>query len=346
LSTVRLLVDGALDAAAVVDRDLNVVHYNASYMRLTEIRPGRFRRVLAPGMCHHIFGLQSCEDGCASTRAMEAGKPLRLDEVKAVLRLGEGGEALTEAEMERRTPLRLLVAAIPLMTDDGRVCGAIEQYRDVTAENKMQEEYRRMLEQERAQRAALAEELVQTTARSKEAIEKERRLAYTDGLTGVNNRRYFDSRLGELINTALNGGPSVSLILFDLDHFKRVNDTYGHAKGDETLCEFARILRSAARENDVVARFGGEEFAMLIQGSSPAAAKAVSNRVLERVREAVSAKTLVTTTSGGIATCPLDVSTAEDLVRTADRALYAAKHGGRNQILAVSEIPSTPPSGA
>lgn len=317
-----------MDAAAVVDRELRVIYSNAAYVHLTGWRPREFERNKVPGMCHIHFGLQSCEEGCLALRTMESGKPTRLDEVQAT-----------------KVPLRLHIVAIPLVDNDGVVWGAIEQYRDVTAESNMQEQYRRMLEQERAQRELLSQELAQTTASSKEALEKERLLSQTDGLTGLFNRRYFDERLAERVVPAMNGGLMLAVIVFDLDHFKNVNDTYGHAGGDETLREFAKVLRGSARDQDVVARFGGEEFVMLIGGNSIQAARVVAARVLERVRERVRLGALYTTTSGGIAICPADGSTADELFKAADKALYAAKRNGRNRIYAVEDIASLPASG-
>jgi len=331
----RTFVDGAMDAVVVVDGDLNIVYNNAAYVHLTGWRPREFERSKVAGMCHAQFGMESCEDGCVARRAMESGKPTRVDEVRAT-----------------RKDLRVHIVAIPLTDSDGTVWGAVEQYRDVTAESKMQEQYRRMLEHERAQREALAQELANTTASSKEALDRERLLSQTDGLTGVFNRRYFDARIAERVAIALDGGPMVALILFDLDHFKNVNDTYGHAQGDVTLREFAKVLRASARNEDVVARFGGEEFCMLIGGKSIDAALTVASRVLERIRARVAEATFLTTTSGGISTCPGDGTTPDQLLQLADKALYVAKRTGRNRILTVAEgiaaaadvVPSIPPT--
>ena len=310
-----------MDAAAVVDRQLRVLYCNSAYVHLTGWRQREFERLKVPGMCHEHFGLQSCAEGCVGARTMAAGKAMRIDEVVAT-----------------RKSLRLHVVAIPLAGADGVVWGAVEQYRDVTAESNMQEQYRRMLEQERAQRELLTEELASTTASSKEALEKERLLSQTDGLTSLFNRRYFDARLAERLVPATTGGMMLALILFDLDHFKNVNDTYGHAGGDDTLREFAKVLKGSARDQDVVARFGGEEFAMLICGHSIQAARFVASRVLERVRQRVAEGALYTTTSCGIAICPADGETPKELLEAADKALYAAKRSGRNRILATEDL--------
>ena len=324
-----------MDAVAVVDRDLNVVYKNPAYVHITGWRAREFEGAKVPGMCHAQFGMESCEDGCVAVRAMDSGKPTRVDEVRAT-----------------RKDLRVHIVAMPLTDPDGTVWGALEQYRDVTAESNMQEQYRRMLDHERAQREALAQEVANTTASSKEALDRERLLSQTDGLTGVFNRRYFDARIAERVAAALEGGPMVALILFDLDHFKNVNDTYGHAQGDVTLREFAHVLRVSARDEDIVARFGGEEFCMLIGGKSIDAALTVASRVVERVRARVAEGTFLTTTSGGISICPGDATTPDQLLQLADKALYVAKRTGRNRILTFAEgisaagdvVPSIPPT--
>lgn len=325
LPQIRLLVDAGMDAAVVVDLNLQVIYNNAAYLHLTGWRKREFNQQKVPGMCHSVFGLESCSGGCLARRVIESGRPMRMDEVKAV-----------------HKGLLLHVVAIPLVDAEGRVWGAIEQYRDVTAEGKMQEEYRRLLEQERrraeqerSQREKVVLELVQATVRSK----KERLLAETDGLTGVYNRRYLDARLAEYLTAALAGGPLVALMIFDLDHFKGVNDNYGHAKGDETLRTFAGLLRKAAREHDIVARFGGEEFVILVQVATLQMAQSIATRVWTLVQEYVQEGRLITTTSGGIAVCPGDAEDAAALIQAADRALYAAKHGGRNQICVSNETP-------
>lgn len=155
--------------------------------------------------------------------------------------------------------------------------------------------------------------------------------ARTDALTGLTNRRAFDASLALAIADAQSGGPVVSVILADIDHFKAVNDTYGHQAGDEVLQELARRLNAVTRSDDVVARVGGEEFAWVIRGlRAPQAAKAA-----ERLRRAVRAQTFGAlgrvTVSIGVAEVRAEEG-AQELLARADRALYDAKEGGRDRV--------------
>jgi diguanylate cyclase (GGDEF)-like protein len=125
----------------------------------------------------------------------------------------------------------------------------------------------------------------------------------------------------------------LSAVLLDLDHFKRVNDTHGHSRGDEVLAAVAATLRSSLRESDFVGRYGGEEFLILL----PDTGKHEARTVAEKVRAAVDAIALANlelrvTASLGVATLPDDGGDADTLVRAADRALYSAKGRGRNRV--------------
>nr|BFE86484.1 hypothetical protein GCM10020093_090850 [Planobispora longispora] len=155
-----------------------------------------------------------------------------------------------------------------------------------------------------------------------------------DALTGLYNRRHLMDTLPERIDEAVASGAPLSLAVVDVDHFKKVNDTYGHAAGDAVLIRVAQVLATAVRHDDLVARMGGEEFVVVMPGLS---AEAARNR-LDGIREAV-AKTrtrageqrLSVTISIGVATFPA-VRTATGLIDAADEALYAAKELGRNRV--------------
>ncbi|NLH48396.1 MAG: diguanylate cyclase [Myxococcales bacterium] len=161
-------------------------------------------------------------------------------------------------------------------------------------------------------------------------------LAYHDSLTGLLSRRYFDSQLDTLIDQARRRGEPFSLMLIDLDHFKQVNDTYGHETGDLVLREIARLIKSNVRLVDLPCRYGGEEFCVLMPGCPVFKAQEVA----EQVREACayckcSAHEIVQTVSIGITSFP-DPSGVDMLVRDADRALYDAKKQGRNRVVAAA----------
>jgi diguanylate cyclase (GGDEF)-like protein len=168
-------------------------------------------------------------------------------------------------------------------------------------------------------------------------FQETKRLAITDGLTGLYNSRYFYKYLDLEIARTKRYGNSFSLVLFDIDDFKKLNDTYGHQSGDEVLQHLARILKSISRETDIVVRFGGEEFIIILPNTSEEDAIALAHRVLDATQDmkiAISDKEEVSITlSGGIASYPQNASSAKALLNAADNAMYAAKAAGKNTII-------------
>ena len=167
------------------------------------------------------------------------------------------------------------------------------------------------------------------------------RLSVTDGLTGLYNRRFFEERLKEEFGRAQRYGDALSLMLLDLDHFKRVNDGYGHPFGDEVLRGTADIVRKSTRDVDLCTRYGGEELAVILPRTALPGAMAVAERFLQRMRERTYQAPLPdggplvplrVTASVGVAGHPGEgVSSWEELLRRADEALYRAKHEGRDR---------------
>ncbi|HET9691703.1 MAG TPA: GGDEF domain-containing protein [Acidimicrobiales bacterium] len=162
------------------------------------------------------------------------------------------------------------------------------------------------------------------------------RLAAVDGLTGLANRRAFDTGLDREVAGALRRGEPLSLVLIDIDHFKRVNDTRGHTGGDEVLRAVAGVLAAACRTQDLVARYGGEEFAVVLPGCPAEAARVI----VERARRAMAAEPLFggVTVSAGVATLPDHAGAAVGLVEAADAALYAAKAAGRDRVTVAPRV--------
>ncbi len=167
------------------------------------------------------------------------------------------------------------------------------------------------------------------------------RAATTDSMTGLTNHRTFKERAAEALARAERSGRPLSLILLDIDHFKRVNDTWGHPMGDEVIIAVADVLRSTLRRVDLGARYGGEEFAVLVEATDIGAAAALADRIrlaaAARVFES-DGRTFSVTLSLGVATFGADGSRVGDLIDAADQALYAAKRGGRNQVVRFDAI--------
>jgi two-component system, cell cycle response regulator len=165
-------------------------------------------------------------------------------------------------------------------------------------------------------------------------------LATMDGLTGVFNRREFNRRLTIEIERSRREGHSVSLLMVDIDHFKKLNDTYGHQSGDDALRHISALIKTEVRPGDLPARYGGEEFAVIL----PYANSDEAFVVAERLRNLIAAQDIAiqggqhvkVTASLGCATFPDDAQTEESLMAMADAALYQAKRGGRNRVCMMS----------
>ena len=184
---------------------------------------------------------------------------------------------------------------------------------------------------------ALQEDLSQRERQLAEMNDRLRHMSQTDALTELDNRRYIEERLTEMFGHAARFGEPLACVMCDLDRFKPVNDTHGHQAGDAVLRQFARILRHEAREIDRVGRYGGEEFILLLPGTTAEAATVFA----ERVRAAIEACTFTftggsirMTMSCGIASWPHpEIASSDALVKAADDALYVAKETGRNRVV-------------
>ncbi len=156
-----------------------------------------------------------------------------------------------------------------------------------------------------------------------------------DGLTGIYNRRFFEHTLSKEYSRAQRYGGTMSLVLLDLDHFKKVNDTHGHMAGDDVLRETAQRLTGCLRDTDILARYGGEEFAVIL----PETAQAGAMVVAERLRAAMAAtpilystQSLAVTISVGVTELRAGIIRYEDLIKEADLSLYVSKDNGRNRV--------------
>jgi diguanylate cyclase (GGDEF)-like protein len=163
-------------------------------------------------------------------------------------------------------------------------------------------------------------------------------LSVTDDLTHLYNSRYLNTVLRRETKRASRSGRPLSLLFIDLDGFKTVNDTHGHLCGSRALVEAAAVIRNSARETDVVARFGGDEFALVLPDTGGEGAFAVGERIRERLAAysflAADRLDVRLTASVGVATLPDVAASSEELMRAADKAMYAVKESGKNGIQA------------
>ncbi len=179
---------------------------------------------------------------------------------------------------------------------------------------------------------------IRTALRAREAKQRIEELALTDPLTGLYNRRFFARRLEEEISRAKRNGTSVALLMLDIDHFKMINDTFGHDFGDQVLKGIASTLRSCFRMHDAVVRYGGEEFVVLLGDASEAGARRAGEKIREEVERqafyaggapvSVTVSVGVFGTSGGAL-----LQEAGEYTGNADVALYEAKESGRNRVV-------------
>jgi len=218
--------------------------------------------------------------------------------------------------------------AAPVIVD-ARSWGMVVALRDTTGF--------RPEDEKRLVRFAQLASLAVANAQAHEALATQAR---TDPLTGIGNRRAFDERLAEETERANRHIRSLSVMLVDVDHFKTINDRYGHGTGDHVLVDLADSLRSVMRSGDLLARIGGDEMAMILPDCRTEQAALVAQRMLAAIGDDSSlARRLGVTLSAGVAGLVAGQS-ADDLLRCADQALYGAKDRGRNQV--VSYEPDMP----
>jgi len=177
-----------------------------------------------------------------------------------------------------------------------------------------------------------------------ESLEAIRYESLTDQLTGLANRKHFDQSLERAVDVALRRGEPMSLVMCDIDHFKKFNDTFGHQTGDQVLRLVGAAIKGAVKGRDIAARYGGEEFGIILPNTQLQAAVTVGNQI----RAAVMSKELIKrstgeslgriTMSAGVAVFR-DTDTRDTLIERADMALYASKHNGRNRVTSETELP-------
>ena len=167
-------------------------------------------------------------------------------------------------------------------------------------------------------------------------------MALTDSMTGLKNGRAFHVALDEAMLDSQKNGESLSLIMIDSDSLKSINDRFGHLAGDEHICRMARIIEENVRPQDIIARYAGDEFMVILPDTHLNEAKLIAERIVRTVRVAAyqgAGGTVHVTASAGVAEYPKDANDSEDLIRAADRAMYTAKRMCKNRTVATDEMP-------
>lgn len=221
--------------------------------------------------------------------------------------------------------MQLLVNSAAVTDDKGRARGCLVTFDNVTAVHRANEELRHTLAQ-----------LEQSRQRIEEQNSELRRLASRDALTGCFNRRAFFELASELFEQAQRGHTALCCLMIDIDHFKQFNDNHGHAVGDQVIQAVARALAAGLRQGDVLGRYGGEEFCVVLPGLSVADALVAAERMRSEIEANASQAIRGTqiraiTASFGVATLNAQARSIEALIDHADQALYRSKHSGRNR---------------
>ena len=242
----------------------------------------------------------------------------------------ESGVAVTGHALELAQPdgppIRLLVSCSPITDDKGRARGCLITFDDVTAVHRANEELRNTLDQLESSRRRIEEQNVEL-----------RRLASRDAMTGCFNRRALFEFAEEMFSAARRDRTHLCCIMADIDHFKQFNDRYGHAVGDQVIQVVARSLSAGLRQVDVLGRYGGEEFCIVLPGATPQDAVAIAERIRADIEASANkairgTEVVPITSSFGVASLSLSASDIEGLIDQADQALYRAKQSGRNRV--------------
>lgn len=281
-------------------------------------------------------------DSTSLGHILESGKPRIIDDLEHYLEIRPGSEA-TRAVVDEGMRSSLTVPLEAMGKKVGFLFFSSQTPRSYTSKHT------RLLERISGQlslaieKSRLYDSLLETTRKLEEANEQLGRLASTDSLTGVANRRVFDERLQTEWQRCRRNGLPLSVLMIDIDHFKRFNDHHGHIAGDDCLRAVASTLaRTFSRAADLVARYGGEEFGAILPETDEDRAAHLAEDIRRRIEQLDHAGTLCTdgiTVSIGVATeIPTQARSAAELLREADTNLYAAKNAGRNLVRASTQI--------
>jgi diguanylate cyclase (GGDEF)-like protein/PAS domain S-box-containing protein len=301
---VRAMLDTLTEGAAIIDGDGRIVLANQSLGRILGADPKRLLGVNLPQLPWKISDQQTGGNAQMPWDDLTGKVDCR------------GRMVQIQTESGSRS---LVVNASSILGGQGNVRGSVFTFDDVTG-----------IEQKNQQLVEMVQQLGQAQQRVQKQNEELQRLATRDALTGCLNRRAFHEHLTTLFALAKRHRQPLSAVMLDIDHFKAVNDTYGHARGDDVLRGIAEVLRSSVRGADVVCRFGGEEFCILM----PTTAIDGAFHLAEKLRQAIAAGSIAgiaITASIGVSCTGVEPGNSPALIDQADEALYNSKRAGRNR---------------
>lgn len=232
-------------------------------------------------------------------------------------------------ELEAKSKLKTVMAGALTSPDESKVIGVV---------NISALEGKREVEKEDIRAFSILISLTSLALENAELFQRTKMLAIMDGLTKLHNHRYFQDFLKDELDRHIRFKHSLSILISDIDHFKKFNDTYGHQVGDFVLRETARIFKANIRKKiDLAARYGGEEFVVVLPETNASGALKLADRIRQRIEETEfyyeqTENKFRVTVSIGVATYPLHAYNPADLIKRADEALYEAKESGRNKV--------------
>ena len=316
---VRRAYDNLTEGLLILDQEARIVLANAAFRRLQPAGAGSLN---GQAIANLPWLTQGWADDAAVGVAGEVEPPWQRTLARA--------EKVADVPLRLTRPdgaaLHLLVSSAPVLDDRERVRGCMVSFNDETALHRSHAELAQAL-------ADVEQANVEIAAKNEELL----RLATRDPMTGCFNRRAFFEAAEVAFEAARREHRSLCCIMSDVDHFKSFNDTYGHAVGDQVIQVVARALTGGIRQVDVLCRYGGEEFCILLPGAQPAEAAEIGERLRAEIEQNAQGAVRGTavrriTSSFGVASLYTGAKTLAELIDQADQALYRAKESGRNRV--------------
>ena len=323
LASARSVLAALYDGAVLMTLDLCVIDHNVSYAAMTGLRARRLKEQVDLGRsAFELIAETTGEDRRAVESCIREKK----------------GVHLAEREVENIQGMRALawLSFVPVLDDAGEVVAIMQILRDVSGDAQAQAKLKELLALMKARAEDLERAVARRTAELSAALEDVTRLSRTDPLTGLLNRRAFSEMAAQAIALAKRHDRCLAIMMCDLDHFKKVNDHHGHSIGDQVLQAVAETLGTNVRESDAVARFGGEEFVVMLTETSRDAVMEIAQRFNSALRKLPICSIIPDaerpqTISIGVALFPEHGADLDQLLIAADGAMYVAKQGGRDQ---------------
>ncbi|MFL5327545.1 MAG: diguanylate cyclase [Gemmataceae bacterium] len=309
---VRQALDTLAEGVLILDRSRRIAHANEAFARFTNHQTG------------DLIGRKVTELGWGPPKGGSSSDPLPWDKAVRECVSQVGVPIVFKGGQQRE--LVLSVNAAPILADDGSCRGALATFDDMTE-----------LERKNSSLQELLAKLKNSRAEIHRQNQELKLLATRDPLTLCLNRRAFFAELNPLYEQAGRSGAALSCVMIDVDRFKQINDRYGHPAGDKVLYQVAELLRGRSRNTDLVCRYGGEEFAMILPQTDLDGAQIIAERVRIALAETPISGVPVTA-SFGVSAIQLGPNGPQGLLDQSDKALYAAKRTGRNKVVRFDQV--------